>query len=77
MKQDVKTELSRKMKVRMFEMDMTIRALGRKSGVGERRVGNYIAMRNTMNADALAKIAEALEVSADWLLGLTDRKTRD
>lgn len=77
MKPDVKTMMSRRMKVRMFELDMSIKELGRKSGVGTRRVGNYIAMRNTMNADALAKIAEALEVSADWMLGLTERKTRD
>lgn len=74
MKKDVKTELSRKMKVRMFELNMTIKALGKKSGVPTRNIENYINMRNTMSADTLAKIAEALEVSADWMLGLRDER---
>lgn len=62
--------ISRRMKSRMFDMDMTIGKLGEKSGVPERNISNYVAMRHMMPADALAKIAEALGVSADWLLGM-------
>lgn len=68
-KDEIARNISRRMKSRMFDMDMTIGKLGRKSGVPERNIAYYVAMRNMMPADALAKIAEALEVSADWLLG--------
>ncbi len=69
-----KTNISRRMKVRLFELDMTIRELSRKSGVPAPSIGAYVAMRNMMSADALAAIAEGLECSADWLLGRTDKK---
>ena len=69
MKKDVRTELSRRMKVRMFELGMTEQTLAKKTGVSDRSISNYITRKNTMKADTLAVIAEALECSADWLLG--------
>ena len=69
-KDEIARNISRRMKSRMFDMDMTIGKLERKSDVPERNISNYIAMRHMMPADALAKIAEALEVSTDWLLGM-------
>lgn len=75
-KDEIAWNISRRMKSRMFDMDMTIGKLERKSDVPERNISNYIAMRHMMPADALAKIAEALEVSADWLLGLSDLQQR-
>ena len=77
MKKDIRTELSRKMKVRMFELGMTERTLAEKTGVSDKSISNYINRKNTMKADALAAIADGLECSSDWMLGLTDRKTRD
>lgn len=72
-----KTNISRRMKVRLFELDMTIRELSEKSGVPAPSIGSYVAMRNMMSADALAAIAEGLECSADWLLGISEKKTRE
>lgn len=74
MKQDVKTELSRRMKVRMFELGMTERTLAKKTGVSNRSISNYVNRKNTMKADALAAIAEALECSTDWMLGLKEER---
>lgn len=71
-----KTNISRRMKVRLFELGMTIRELSRKSGVPAPSICSYVAMRNMMSADALAAIAEGLECSADWLLGISSEKTR-
>ena len=65
------------MKVRMFELGMTERTLAEKTGVSDKSISNYTNRKNTMKADALAAIADGLECSTDWLLGLTDRKTRD
>lgn len=69
-KEEFLRNISRRMKSRMLDMDMTIGKLGDKSGVPERNISNYVAMRHMIPADALAKIAEALGVSADWLLGM-------
>lgn len=76
MKKDVKTELSRRMKVRMFELGMTERTLAKKTGVSDRSISNYVTRKNTMKADALVAIAEGLECSADWLLGLENKKEK-
>lgn len=76
MKKDVKTELSRRMKVRMFELGMTEQTLAKKTGVSDRSISNYITRKNTMKADALAAIAEALECSSDWMLGLANKKEK-
>ncbi len=74
MKKDVRTELSRRMKVRMFELGMTEQTLAKKTGVSDRSISNYITRKNTMKADALAAIAEALECSTDWLLGRKEER---
>lgn len=69
MKKDVRTELSRRMKARMFELGMTEQTMARKTGISDRSISNYITRKNTMKADVLEAIAEALECSTDWLLG--------
>lgn len=74
MMQDVKTAISRGMKVRMFELDMTEKELAKRSGVPNRSISNYINRKNMMKADALAAIAEALECSTDWLLGRKEER---
>ncbi len=76
MMRDVKTAISRGMKVRMFELDMTEKELAKRSGVPNRSISNYVTRKSTMKADALAAIAEALGVSADWLLGLEDKRAQ-
>lgn len=71
---NVRMQLSRRMKLRMFELDLTMRDLAKKCGVNERNIGGYVAMRNMMGADTLAAIAEGLECSADWLLGRKEER---
>lgn len=71
---NVRTSLSRRMKIRMFELDLTMRDLAKKCGVNERSIGGYVAMHNMMGADTLAAIADGLECSADWLLGLKEER---
>ena len=66
-KEQIKTKLSRRMKIRMFELDMTMRALSRKCGVPAANIGNYVSRKTMMSADALAAIA-------DWLLGRKEER---
>ena len=48
--------------------------LAEKTGITRQRLGNYKDGKNVPDANALKKLAEALEVSADYLLGLSDSK---
>lgn len=72
--EQIKTQLSRRMKVRMFELDMTMRALSRKCGVPEANIYRYVSKERTMSAYALAAIADGLECSTDWLLGRKEER---
>lgn len=73
-KEQIKTQLSRRMKVRMFELDMTMRDLSGKSGVSASSISEYISRGKMMSAGALAAIADGLECSADWLLGRKEER---
>lgn len=73
-KEQIKTQLSRRMKVRMFELDLTMRGLSRKCGVPAANIGAYVSRKTMMSADALAAIADGLECSADWLLGRKEER---
>lgn len=72
--EQIKTQLSRRMKLRMFELDMTMRALSRKCGVPAANIGAYVSRKTMMSAEALAAIADGLECSTDWLLGRKDER---
>lgn len=72
--EQIKTQLSRRMKIRMFELDMTMRALSRKCGVPAANIGAYVSRRTMMSAEALAAIADGLECSTDWLLGRKEER---
>lgn len=72
--EQIKTQLSRRMKVRMFELDMTMRALSRKCGVPAANIGAYVSRKTMMSAEALAAIADGLECSTDWLIGRKEER---
>lgn len=72
--EQIKTQLSRRMKLRMFELDMTMRALSRKCGVPAANIGAYVSRKTMMSAEALAEIADGLECSTDWLLGRKEER---
>jgi transcriptional regulator with XRE-family HTH domain len=48
------------------------RQLSKASGVGEMQLGRYESGENDPSAQNLKQIAKALQVSADYLLGITD-----
>lgn len=73
-KEQIKTQLSRRMKVRMFELDLTVSDLSGKSGVSVSSISEYISRGKMMSAGALAAIADGLECSADWLLGRKEQR---
>lgn len=54
---------------------LTQTELAEKIGGNQNQVKNYELGKRVPNSDTLARIARALECSADYLLGLTDSPT--
>ena len=52
--------------------NMTHKALADLTGIGRATIGNYCEGTRTPDAFNLAKIAEAFNVSTDYLIGLSD-----
>lgn len=71
---DVKKNVARRMKTRMFELGLTQAGLQRRSNVSDKSISKYMNGKNGMTAQTLAKLAQGLKCSADWLLGLSDKK---
>lgn len=61
----------------MSASGMTKRTLAERMGLHETTVGKWVLGRNQPSLDYLAKLARALGVSADWLLGLSERRAID
>jgi len=61
----------------MSEYGLTKRTLAERMGLHETTVGKWVLGRNQPSLDYLAKLAAALGVSADWLLGLSERRVLD
>lgn len=57
--------------------DMTLEQFAKKLGMSRATVGFYAAGQRIPDALGLKKIAEKCNVSADWLLGLTNIQTND
>lgn len=72
--EQIKAQLSRRMKVRMFELDLTMSGLSRKCGVPVANIWRYVSRERMMSAYALAAIADGLECSTDWLLGRKEER---
>ncbi len=66
-----------RLKQRMFEKDMTQAMLSDLTGLQRQTISLYQRGENVPAADNLAIIAETLECSTDWLLGLTDYTQKD
>ena len=62
--------LSRRMKTRMFEIGMTETRLAKEIGTNAESSGGYVRMLHFPSAFKLAQIAEVLQCSTDWLLGM-------
>lgn len=56
----------------MDKRKMKQKDLADKTGIARQSIGYYADGSNIPNAEVLAKIAQALDVSSDYLLGLSD-----
>lgn len=61
----------------MKERHVTQTALGSFLGVKRQTISLYEIGRSSPDVECVANIAEYFGVTADWLLGLSDAKTRD
>lgn len=61
---------------RLLELvgDQPVAAFARFVGIGQNSIDRYLKMQRTPNGDAIRQIAQAANVSADWLLGLSDQR---
>lgn len=57
--------------------DMTRLALAERIGITRQAIGQYMDGKSIPTSDKLAKIAKALDVSCDYLLGLSDQPRVD
>jgi transcriptional regulator with XRE-family HTH domain len=62
---------------RSAELGLSLAQAARKADVSERSFAHYAAQRSEPDLATLVKIARALGVSADYLLGLADAATSD
>lgn len=59
-------------KTRMKELHITTRQLAKSIGMTESTVSRYLSGNRSPKIEELVKIAETLECSADYLLGLKE-----
>lgn len=64
--------LGERMKLRRTVLNLTQDEVAVKVGKTQKQIWQYESGRAMPNAEALGKLAQALDTSADWLLGLTD-----
>ena len=68
---------SERVRAELSARDMTQRELAKLSGLNEASVSQYINLFRVPRATAIIDIAKALNVSCDYLLGVTnDRRTK-
>lgn len=70
-----KDKVPTRMKNVRIEKNMTQRDLAEASGVPQDRISRY-ENGQPMNTDTLIRILKALEVSADYFLGLVNKDTK-
>lgn len=61
--------LSEKIKIRRIEYDLSQPELARRVGVSQAAIGYYEKGHKVPSVPTLIKIADALNVSLDWLVG--------
>lgn len=75
-----KTELglviSRRLRGQLFCCEMTAADLVRKTGMGHGQISTYLNGYGNMRADRLVVLANALDCSTDYILGLTNTPRR-
>lgn len=61
--------LAKNLRARAANLGMTLADVARRSGVSERRFGNYVAGTRNPDLDTLLRIARALQTTPNDLLG--------
>jgi len=65
-------KLKDKLRKRRKWLEIKQSELAERAGVDQTTISNYELGKTRVDAEALAKIAIALGVSTDWLLGLSE-----
>ena len=65
--------LARRLRMAMACRNMTSADIMRRTKLGNGQISNYLNGYQEPGATRLAQLARALDVSADFLLGLTDK----
>ncbi len=63
---------SERLLIALHRRNITQRSLAEQIGISPKALNKYVRGRTIPSSDTLYKIAEALDVSTDWLLGRTD-----
>ena len=61
----------------LYEQKITQADLDKRTGIGRANISRYVCNKQMPTVDSLIAICKTLDVSADWLLGLSDRKERE
>jgi len=69
--------LGEKIRLRREQLGMTQEGLTERLGLDKQTVYRYEANKNQPGYAQLGRIAEELDVTADWLLGLVEEPTRN
>lgn len=67
---------AQRLQIAMYWKEWTGSELARKSGVPAATISRYICGQRQPNVARLIKLSRALDVSADYLLGLSDAMKR-
>ena len=61
----------------LYEQELSQADLDKRTGIGKANISRYVCNKQMPTVDSLISICKTLNVSADWLLGLSDRKERE
>lgn len=61
----------------LYERKLSQADLDKRTGIGRANISRYVCNKQMPTVDSLTAICKTLNVSADWLLGLSDRKERE
>ena len=67
--------LSDRIIILLNENDLSHREFAKRAGISKGSLHNVLDGDSMLNGRSLVKIAKAFDVSVDWLLGLSDRRT--
>lgn len=68
--------LSDRIIILINENDLSHREFSKRAGISKGSIINALDGGSMLNGRTLVKITQAFDISVDWLLGLSDRRTR-